>query len=90
MEPADHFDGRLQMDRIHEVDAHDIGRTPGGAGYLRDGNTGGIGAETNFGGHRFLELLIDPLLDLPVLGDVLDDEIAGGNILQFRRQNQAL
>jgi len=26
VESADHFDGRLQVDRVHEVDAHHIGR----------------------------------------------------------------
>ena len=90
VESADHFDGRLQMDRIHQVDAHDIGRTLGGAADLRDGNTRGIGPKTDFGRHHSLQILIDLLLDLPVLGDVLDDEVARRNVPQIGRQDHAL
>src|SRR5947199_222678 len=75
MEPANHLDGRFQMHRIHEVDAHHVGRTPGGAGYLRDRDTRRIGPKTHLAWRHSIQLIIDRLLDMPVLGHVLDDEV---------------
>src|SRR5438034_6911948 len=89
MEPANHLDGRFQMNRVHEVDAHHVGWTPGGAGYLRDRDTRRIGPKTHLAWRHSIQLLIDRLLDMPVLGHVLDDEVTRRHVLQIGREHHA-
>src|ERR1700686_2223947 len=78
MKSPDYLDGWLQMDRIHEVNPDYMGGTAGGAAYLCDGNARGIGSKTDLRGHKFPQLFVERLFDSPILGDVLDDKVAGG------------
>src|SRR6266481_6788822 len=90
MKSPDYLDGWLQMDRIHEVNPDHMGGTAGGAAYLCDGNARGIGSKTDLRGHKFTQLFVKRLFDSPILGDVLDDKIAGSQILQIGGQGHPL
>ena len=90
VESTDYFDGRLQVNRIHEVEAHHVGRALGGTRYSRNGNARGIGAKADLGWHHSIQMFIDRLLDVPVLRHVLDDEFTRRDVLQIGRQNHAL
>ena len=90
MESPDHLDGWLQVDRIHEVDPDHIGGTPGGVAYLCDGNARGIGSKTDFGRYQFPQPFVERLFNSPILGNVLDDEVAGSQILQIGSQGYPL
>src|ERR1017187_8867748 len=90
VESPDHLDGRLQMNRIHEVNPDHIGGTPRGAADLCDGNARGIGSKADLGGRQLPQLLVERLFDFPVLGYVLDDEVAGSQVLQIGGQGHAL
>src|ERR1700687_1264423 len=90
MESPDHLDGWLQMDRIHEVNPDHIGGTPGGAAYLSDRNARGIGSKADLGWRQFPQFLVERPFDSPILGNVLDDEVAGSQVLQIGSQGHAL
>src|SRR6185436_6693537 len=84
------LDGRLHMDRVHEVYAHHVARPPRGAGNLRDRDARGIRAEAHVWRSDPVERLVDRPLDLPVLGRVLDDELARRGVLEVGREHHAL
>src|SRR5438552_6371660 len=90
MESPDHLDGWFQMDRIHEVNPDHIRGTPGGVAYLRNGNARGIGSKTDFGRRQFPQPFVEGLFNSPILGNVLDNEVAGSQILQIGRQGYPL
>src|SRR6266853_6585453 len=90
VESPDHLDSWLQMDRIHEVNPNHIGGTPGGAADLRNGNARGIGSKTDFGRRQFPQLCVERLFNFPILGNVLDDEGAGSQILEIGGQGYPL
>src|ERR1035437_2871345 len=90
VESPDHLDGWLQMDRIHEVNPDHIGGTPGGAAYLSHGNARGIGSKADLGRRQLPQFLVERPFDSPILGNVLDDEVAGSQVLQISGQGHAL
>ena len=76
VEATDDLDGRLEVRRIHDMQADDLAGPAGGGRDPGDGKAGSIRAETNAGRHEGIEFFVDRAFDLPPLGNILDDHFA--------------
>lgn len=74
---ADHLDGRLQRNRVHEVHTEDFVRAGGSRTDPGDGDHRGVCGEDDVRGADDIQPLVHASLDVPVLCHVLDDEIHG-------------
>ena len=90
-ERRDQLDELLHRGRVEEVDAEHVVRAGGGDGELHQRDGGGVGGQDRVRpGQHLVEHLEDLGLDLLVLHDGLDHQVAVGELAEVRGEGEAV
>jgi len=87
---TDDFDGRFQMNGIHEVNANDLVGAPGNPANLGYRYARGVHAKSKLQVRSRDQLCVNLLLSRPILGNVFYDKLALSRIVNVASEGNPL